>query len=158
MTPRDYLVQDLAAFLHGCHVSRHGSVRIRIGFPGLGAHGEVETYLAVSKSGRRVVACDSQGRAPADTGTEVSVVDEASAAGIAIESVIRKCWVTSMPSLRQLEVLAALGFDHEVPELARKAAVRLDRERVEVAEKIKALQALDSKLACEADAYRALMR
>ena len=155
MTPRDRLAQDLAAMLPGCHVTADGASRIRIGVPGIGMNGAA-AFLAVSKSGRRVEACDSQGRAPVDA-ISSPVVTAGAAADIAVDSIIGRLWSVSPPTLDALERLSVLGFAYKVPALVARALRRLDRERAENAEQIRAKQDLDTALAAEQDAYRALV-
>lgn len=156
MTPRDRLAQDLAALLPGCHVTADGASRIRIGFPGIGMNGAAAAFLAVSKSGRRVEACDFQGRAPVDA-ISSPVVTAGAAAEIAVGSIIGRLWNVSSPTIADLERLSALGFAHKVPALVTRALRRLDHDRAENAEQIRAKQDLDTRLAAEQDAYRSLL-
>ena len=151
MTYRDRLAQDLAALLPGCHVEESGASRIHIGFPNIGV-----IYLAVSKSGRVVAACDAQGRPPKDlpAGRLVTAQD---AAQLAVDGLVKRQWQWSAPEPRHLEQLAALGFADRVPDLARSALARIDRRRAEIAEEIAGQQKQDADLAVKASAYRALV-
>ena len=151
MTPRDRLAADLAALLPGCHVAEDGVSRIHIHFPDIGV-----IYLAVSKSGRVVEPCDSQGRAPKDVpvGRLVTAQD---AAQIAVGGLIKRLWQWSSPEPRHLEQLAALGFADRVPDLARSALARIDRRRVVIAEEIAERQKQDAAIAAKASAYLALV-
>ena len=160
MTPRDRLAQDLAAMLPGCHVTADGPARIRINVPNLDV-----VFLAVSKTGRRVEACDREGRAPQDTRfTDDRVPCGADVLKTVFHVMRSKRWHYKAPTLLELEALAAAGFAHEVPDLVKHAVGLIEGERKRKAveaetlrQKVATLDALDTALAAEQDAYRALV-
>ncbi len=152
MSPRDRLAQDLATLLPGCRIEESGLCRIRIFFPDIGV-----TYLAVSKSGRVVAVCDSQGRAPKDNPAGGRLVTAQAAAQVAVDGLVTRLWQWSAPEPRHLEQLAALGFADRVPDLARSALARVDRARARLAEEIADRQKQDADLSVKASAYLALV-
>lgn len=151
MTPRDRLAQELSALVPGCHVSEDFTSRIRIHFPEIGV-----VYLAVSKSGRVVEACDAGGRAPKDVPVGRLVTAQA-AAQIAVDGLVKRLWQWSAPTPHHLEQLAALGFADRVPDLARLAIDRVNRRRAVLAEEIADRQKQDADLAVKAAAYLSLL-
>jgi hypothetical protein len=160
MSPRDTLAADLATLLPRCAVTADGPARIRITVPNLDV-----VFLAVSKTGRRVEPCDSQGKAPVDTQwTDNGVLRGADVLRTVFHVMRSKRWHYKAPTLLELEALAAAGFAHEVPDLVKHAVGILEHERKRKAidaeslrQKVAALDALDVTLSADQDAYRALL-
>ena len=159
-TPRDTLAADLATLLPGCAVTPDGASRIRVNAPNLDA-----VFLAVSKTGRRVEACDREGRAPVDTQwTDKGVLRGADVLKIVFHAMRSKRWFYKAPTLLELEALTAAGFAHEVPDLVKHAVGIIDSERKRMTtasdvlrQKIADYAKIDERLAAEQDAYRALL-
>lgn len=152
-SPRDRLAEGLAALLPACAVTPIRGCLIRIDFPGLGL-----VYLAVSKAGRAVEACDERGKAPADPTLPMPKVTAEQAIQIAVDGLIKRCWRYSKPTLRELDALAANGFTDRVPALAARAVAKITAEEQRTAEQIESLQALAATLAAERAAYAALVK